>query len=155
MGANQETRTSEISLLFVIRFLCGQMAEIRLGRNASVGESGKICGEVGFPFAGDPFLREAIRLATFARMKILKVPSEVILYTRPICGWCQDAKAWLDERGWKFVSRDVGADASARQRAVGLSGQTLVPVIEVDGLVLGDFDVGQLERFLKAHGYLG
>jgi hypothetical protein len=29
-----------------------------------------------------------------------------------------------------------------------------VPVIEVDGLVLGDFDVDQLQAFLKKHGYL-
>jgi hypothetical protein len=45
-------------------------------------------------------------------------------------------------------------DAVARQRAIYLSGQTLVPVIEVDGLVLGDFDIGQLEQFLRKHGYL-
>jgi hypothetical protein len=31
-----------------------------------------------------------------------------------------------------------------------LSGQTLAPVIEVDGEVLADFDTGQLEKFWKA-----
>jgi hypothetical protein len=30
----------------------------------------------------------------------------------------------------------------------------MVPVIEVDGLVLGDFDTGQLEVFLRQHGYM-
>ena len=45
-------------------------------------------------------------------------------------------------------------DAAARQRAIDLSGQELVPVIEVNGLVLGDFDTGQLEAFLRNHGYL-
>lgn len=78
----------------------------------------------------------------------------ITLFTRSLCGWCQEAKAWLAERGWAYQSRDVGADAKAREQAVALSGQTLVPVIEVDGLVLGDFDVGQLEVFLKQHGYL-
>lgn len=87
-------------------------------------------------------------------MKILKQPQQIILYTRPICGWCQEAKAWLDERGWKYTVCNVGEDLVARQKAVDLSGQTLVPVIEVDGLVLGDFDTGQLETFLKKHGYL-
>jgi len=33
-----------------------------------------------------------------------------------------------------------------------LSGQSCVPVIEVDGLVLGDFDTSQWEAFLKTHG---
>ena len=87
-------------------------------------------------------------------MKILKQPAKITLYTRPMCGWCQEAKAWLDERGWKYTVCNVGVDLAARQKAVDLSGQTLVPVIEVDGLVLGDFDTGQLETFLRTHGYL-
>lgn len=88
-------------------------------------------------------------------MKILKEPREIVLYSRPLCGWCQEAKDWLEERGWPFTVRNVGSDLAARQRAIDLSGQRLVPVIEVDGEVLGDFDVGQLEVFLREHGYLG
>lgn len=87
-------------------------------------------------------------------MKVLRQPKQVILYSRPICGWCQEAKAWLDERQWHYEVRDTGSDPAARQRALEISGQPLVPVIEVDGLVLGDFDTGQLETFLKQHGYL-
>jgi glutaredoxin 3 len=87
-------------------------------------------------------------------MKILKQPREITLYSRPMCGWCQEAKTWLDERGWRYLSLNTGTDAAARERAIALSGQTLVPVIEVDGLVLGDFDTGQLEVFLRKHGYL-
>ncbi|MBI5686765.1 MAG: glutaredoxin family protein [Verrucomicrobia bacterium] len=87
-------------------------------------------------------------------MKILKQPQQITLYSRPMCGWCQEAKAWLDERGWKYTVCNTGVDQAARQKAIDLSGQTLVPVIEVDGLVLGDFDTGQLETFLRQHGYL-
>jgi len=60
----------------------------------------------------------------------------------------------MGERGWKYTVCNTGVDLAARQKAVDLSGQTLVPVIEVDGLVLGDFDTGQLETFLQKHGYL-
>lgn len=87
-------------------------------------------------------------------MKTLKQPQQIVLYSRPLCGWCEEAKAWLDQRGWKYTVRNTGADPAARQRAIDLSGQTCVPVIEVDGLVLGDFDTGQLEAFLRQHGYL-
>lgn len=87
-------------------------------------------------------------------MKILKTPQKIVLYSRPLCGWCQEAKTWLNERGWPYTTMNTGTDAAARQRAIDLSGQTLVPVIEVDGLVLGDFDTGQLEVFLRKHGYL-
>lgn len=87
-------------------------------------------------------------------MKVIKQPQTITLYSRPLCGWCQEAKAWLEARQWPFTVRDTGRDPSARERAIALSGQTLVPVIEVDGLVLGDFDVDQLETFLRKHGYL-
>jgi glutaredoxin len=87
-------------------------------------------------------------------MNILKTPKTITLYSRPLCGWCQEAKAWLDERAWKYTVRNTGEDAAAKQQAIDLSGQSLVPVIEVDGLVLGDFDTGQLETFLRQHGYL-
>jgi glutaredoxin len=87
-------------------------------------------------------------------MTTLKQPVQITLFSRPLCGWCQDAKAWLEERGWHFETRDVGSDLAARERAATLSGQRCVPVIEVDGLVLGDFDTRQLEVFLKSHGYL-
>ena len=88
-------------------------------------------------------------------LNIIRQPQRIILYSRPNCGWCQEAKAWLDQRHWNYEVRDTGSDLAARQRAVEISGQPLVPVIEVDGLVLGDFDTGQLETFLKQHGYLG
>jgi len=89
-----------------------------------------------------------------AKLKFLKEPKHIVLYSRPMCGWCIDAKEWLTEQGLAFETRNTGADAAARQRAIELSGQTLVPVIEVDGHVLGDFDTGQLEGFLKKLGYL-
>jgi glutaredoxin len=71
-----------------------------------------------------------------------------------MCGWCIDAKEWLDAQGLPYETRNTGTDLAARQRAIDLSGQTLVPVIEVDDHVLGDFDTDQLQAFLKKHGYL-
>lgn len=88
------------------------------------------------------------------KAKTLKEPGQINLYSRPLCGWCQEAKAWLEERGWKFTTLNVGTDQAAREKALELSGQPLVPVIEVDGNVLGDFDVDQLEKFLREHGYI-
>ncbi len=87
-------------------------------------------------------------------MKILKSPQSITLYSRPMCGWCVDAKKWLDQLGWPHLVHNTGTDLDARRRAIEISGQTLVPVIEVDGRVLGDFDTAQLEEFLKKHGYL-
>ncbi len=87
-------------------------------------------------------------------MKVLKKPETITLYSRGMCGWCIEAKEWLEKKGWPYTLKDVGRDLEARKRASDLSGQTLVPVIEIDGQVLGDFDTGQLEDFLTKHGYL-
>jgi len=47
--------------------------------------------------------------------------------------------------------RNVSADSQAFDRMLTISGQTKAPTLEMpDGEVLADFDVEQLERFLKA-----
>ena len=76
-------------------------------------------------------------------------PKEVRLFIKPYCGWCHEAIDWLEERGIKFETLDVMSDRAARQEMLELSGQTLAPVIEVDGEVLADFDTDQLEVFWK------
>lgn len=71
------------------------------------------------------------------------------LFIKPWCGWCDDAVAWLDARGIEYQRLDVMADAQARKEMRDLSGQTLAPVIDVDGQILADFDTEQLAEFWK------
>ena len=94
------------------------------------------------------------KLGYIDSVQFIKQPKRIVLYSRPMCGWCIDAKEWLTAQGLDFTVHNVGRDTEARQRAITLSGQTLVPVIEVDEHVLGDFDVEQLQDFLQRHGYL-
>jgi glutaredoxin len=74
-------------------------------------------------------------------------PSKIRLFVKPWCGWCQEAEQWLDARGIQYDLLDVTSDRDARQEMLQLSGQTLAPVIEVDGQILADFDTGQLAKF--------
>jgi glutaredoxin 3 len=76
-------------------------------------------------------------------------PEKIRLFVKPYCGWCHDAKDWLDERGIRYEELDVITDGAARKEMRDLSGQTLAPVIEVDGEILADFDTDQLEKFWK------
>ena len=71
------------------------------------------------------------------------------LFIKPYCGWCHEAIEWLDPRGIKYETLDVISDSAARKEMFQLSGQSLAPVIDVDGEILGDFDTGQLERFWR------
>ena len=76
-------------------------------------------------------------------------PNKVRLFIKPFCGWCHEAKDWLDDRGISYEELDVISDAAARKEMRELSGQTLAPVIDVDGQILADFDTGQLAQFWK------
>jgi len=72
---------------------------------------------------------------------------KIRLFIKPYCGWCHKATDWLDARGIKYETLDVIADVEAFDEMREISGQTLAPVIDVDGEVLADFGPDELERF--------
>jgi glutaredoxin len=74
---------------------------------------------------------------------------KIRLFIKPYCGWCHKAMRWLDERGIQYETLDVIADEKAFAEMVKSSGQTLAPVIDVDGKVLADFGPEELEKFWK------
>ena len=76
-------------------------------------------------------------------------PKKIRLFIKPYCGWCHEAKDWLDERGIKYEELDVTSDAAARKEMQELTGQSKAPCIDVDGEILADFDTGQLAKFWK------
>jgi glutaredoxin len=69
------------------------------------------------------------------------------LFIKPYCGWCDKAVSWLEAHGVKYEKLDVIADPDAYDEMVALSGQSLAPVIEVDGEVLADFGPDELAKF--------
>jgi len=73
---------------------------------------------------------------------------QVKLYSRPLCGWCADAKEYLLAHGIPFEEIDVGQKPEAYEEMKRLSGQYCVPTLLVDGHVLANFDTDQLEKFL-------
>jgi glutaredoxin len=76
-------------------------------------------------------------------------PEHVRLFVKPWCGWCQEAQEWLDQKSVPYDLIDVETDRQGRQEMRELSGQTLAPVIQVDGRLLADFDTDQLAKFWK------
>jgi glutaredoxin len=76
-------------------------------------------------------------------------PQRIRLFIKPGCGWCRKAINWLDDHDIEHETLDVLADDNAYDEMVKLSGQTLAPVIEVDGKVLADFGPEQLAVFMK------
>jgi glutaredoxin len=73
---------------------------------------------------------------------------KIRLFIKPYCPWCHKAMRWLDDHDIEYEKLDVIADSKAYTEMVNLSGQTLAPVIEVDGKVLADFGPEELTKFL-------
>jgi glutaredoxin len=77
--------------------------------------------------------------------------TEMRLYSRAMCSWCEDAKEYLSERGYQFIEIDIGTDRAAYEEMKKLSDQTYVPTLVAGAEVLANFDTDQLERFLSEH----
>lgn len=72
---------------------------------------------------------------------------KVRLFIKPYCPWCDQAEEWLNEHRVSYETLDVIDDPRANAEMVRLSGQTLCPVIDVDGEILADFGPDQLAKF--------
>ena len=73
---------------------------------------------------------------------------QITLYSRAWCSWCIEAKEYLIAHQMEFTEVDVGKDRAAWDEMVRISKQDYVPVIDIDGHVLANFDTDQLEKFL-------
>ncbi|MCS7089317.1 MAG: glutaredoxin domain-containing protein [Verrucomicrobiota bacterium] len=78
-------------------------------------------------------------------------PARVRLFIKPWCPWCQQAEDWLHSRGIRYERVDVTRDHHAWEEMVRVSGQTLAPVLEADGLILADFGPEELNSFWQTH----
>jgi glutaredoxin 3 len=74
------------------------------------------------------------------------------VYIKPGCPWCISALAWLEEEGYDFTKIDVINSTQALDEMVELSGQTLAPTLTYGSLLLADFGVPELEKFVEQHG---
>ena len=77
---------------------------------------------------------------------------KIRLFIKPHCGWCWEAKEWLDKRGVVYDLIDVIENDRVYREMQEISGQHLAPVLDVDGAVLADFGVDELEEFWHEQG---
>ena len=56
---------------------------------------------------------------------------------------------WLEDHRIPYETLDVISDDKAYAEMVKVSGQTLAPVIEVNGKILADFGPNDLDRFWR------
>jgi glutaredoxin 3 len=69
------------------------------------------------------------------------------LYTTAWCGYCDRAKALLQERGLAYEEIRVDHDPAFRAKLLDLTGRWTVPQIVVDGQPVGGFaELRELDR---------
>ncbi len=75
--------------------------------------------------------------------------AEVVIYTTPTCTYCRTAKEFFQERGVQYEEYDVSQDSERAQEMIQKSGQTGVPVIDIDGEIIIGFDRRRIVKALS------
>ncbi|MDI6888375.1 MAG: glutaredoxin domain-containing protein [Methanocellales archaeon] len=74
---------------------------------------------------------------------------DITIYTTPTCPFCHRLKDFLTTNKIQFKEVDVSKSQEAAEQLIEKSGQIGVPVIEIDGETIVDFDVQKLKEKLK------
>lgn len=73
---------------------------------------------------------------------------EVIIYSTPFCPYCLLAKKYFEKNGIAFNEINVEGNEEALNEMERKSGQTNVPVLEIDGHVMAGFNKGKADELL-------
>nr|WP_300005677.1 glutaredoxin 3 [Tissierella sp.] len=65
---------------------------------------------------------------------------KIEMYTWSYCPFCQGAKKLLDEKGYKYEETVLDNDEARRKELAEETGQNTVPMIFIDGELIGGFD---------------
>ena len=84
--------------------------------------------------------------------------ADVVIYTRPFCGYCARAISLLNQKGVAFTEIEAGMDPDKRAEMAQLSGgRTTFPQIFIGGAHIGGCDemmalerAGKLDPLLSA-----
>ena len=74
---------------------------------------------------------------------------KVTIYSAEWCPWCQKAKQFLQEHNVEFEEKDVERNPKAVNEMIHKSGQTGIPVIDVEGNIVVGYDEEKLRKLLK------
>ena len=73
----------------------------------------------------------------------------ITIYSADWCAFCHAAKGYLDKLGIQYVDKNVETDQTAMQEAISKSGQSGIPVIDIDGTIIIGFDRPKLDAILR------
>jgi len=74
--------------------------------------------------------------------------NNVVIYSTPVCHFCEHAKAFFKENDVAYTEYDVASDADKRQEMIDLTGQMGVPVIQIGQDIVIGFDEDKVKELL-------
>ncbi len=74
--------------------------------------------------------------------------ANVTIYSTPTCHFCHMAKEFFRQNGIKYADINVASDWEKAQEMIAKSGQTGVPVIEINGRIIIGFDELEIREAL-------
>lgn len=77
-----------------------------------------------------------------------RAQARVVLYSTDWCGYCKQARRFLDSKGIPFREFDIEKDAEARKAYEALGGRG-IPLIDVNGTLIRGFDPDEILAALK------
>jgi len=74
---------------------------------------------------------------------------KVRVFSTTWCVYCKMAKEFLKQKNVKFEDINIEENPEKAKEMVKLSGQTAVPVIDVEGEIIVGFDKERLKKLLR------
>jgi len=75
----------------------------------------------------------------------------IILYTKTGCPWCDNVRDYLLGKGIPFQERNVNQNQEYFNEMLEKSDQTKAPTLDLNGEILADAGVEEVENFLNIH----
>lgn len=75
---------------------------------------------------------------------------QVTVYSAPWCGFCKAAKQYLDQKGVKYTDKDVDEKREYAEESMKISGQTGIPVLNINGTIIVGFDRPRIDAALAS-----
>ena len=75
--------------------------------------------------------------------------TKIIIYGAEWCAFCHEAMRYLDGKNVKYIYKNVDLNGDDARAAVQKSGQTGIPVLDMDGTIIIGFDRPKIDAALK------
>jgi len=75
---------------------------------------------------------------------------QVTVYSATWCAFCHAAKDYLDKKGVAYTDKDVDSSREVAEEAMKVSGQTGIPVLNINGEIIVGFDRPRIDAALAA-----